>query len=274
MLDEAGIENAGREAEWLLEAAASSSRTQLVAAMEEDVSELTEHRALKLASRRAAGEPLQYLTGVAGFRRLELEVGPGVFIPRAETELVAERAMERLPEEGFVLDIGTGSGAICLAIADERPDAYVFATESSPEALAWARRNHDRTGRNEKVVIVEGDLFGGLHSDVRGALDVVVSNPPYVADTDVHLLGDDVRDHEPHEALFAGIEGLLVVESIADEARSWLRPGGWLVLEIGYDQAAKVADVLTRLGYEEVSVSQDLAGKDRIVEARWPDEQR
>ena len=268
MLEEAGVENAAREAEWLLEAAASTPRSELVASADDDLTQMTERRALKLASRRAAGEPLQYLTGIAGFRRLELEVGPGVFIPRPETELVAQQAMDRLPEQGFVLDIGTGSGAIALSIADERPDAYVFATEKSRDALGWANRNLDRID-TEHVVIVEGDLFEGLPKDVRGNLDVIVSNPPYVAESEVHLLGADVRDHEPHEALFAGLEGLLVAESIADEARSWMKPGGWLVLEIGYDQAGKVAEVLERLDYRDVRVSQDLAGKDRIVEARW-----
>ena len=270
MLDEAGVENAAREAEWLLEAAVQRARSALLGAPDDPVSELTEHRALKLASRRAAGEPLQYLTGIAGFRRLELEVGPGVFIPRPETELVAGRAMHHLPEHGSVLDIGTGSGAIALSIADERPDAYVFATEKSREALAWAERNLDLTGRSEHVVIIEGDLFEDVPDDVRGNLDVVVSNPPYVSESDVHRLGADVRDHEPREALFAGIEGLLVVEAIVHEAREWLKPDGWLVLEIGYDQAGKVADVLGRLGYADVSASQDLTGRDRIVEARWP----
>jgi release factor glutamine methyltransferase len=268
ILEEAGIDNAAREAEWLLEAATSKQSSEMIAASDQGISEMTAHRALKLASRRAAGEPLQYLTGVAGFRYLQLKVGPGVFIPRPETELVAARAMSRLPDGGSLVDIGTGSGAIALAVATERPQARVWATERSPIAMEWARRNRDEL--DAAVTLIRGDLFEGLPADLEGALDVVVSNPPYVADTDAHLLGEDVRNHEPHEALFAGLEGLLLVEVIASEARRWLRDGGWLVMEIGYDQAKKVADLLARLDYSDVDVSQDLAHKDRIVEARWP----
>jgi release factor glutamine methyltransferase len=133
--------------------------------------------------------------------------------------------------------------------------------------MEWAARNRDEL--DAPVTLVLGDLFEGLPPDLMGELDVVVSNPPYVAEADVHRLGEDVRDHEPHEALFAGLEGLLLVEVIASEARRWLRDGGWLVMEIGYDQATKVADLLPRLDYSDVEVSQDLAGRDRIVEARW-----
>ncbi len=261
------MENAAREAEWLLEAASSTARTELIAEPDQEISEFTEHRALKLASRRAAGEPLQYLTGVAGFRHLELKVGPGVFIPRPETELVAERALYRLPKGGALVDIGTGSGAIALAVATERADARVWATERSPAAMQWAERNRDEI--DAPVTMVLGDLFEGLPSDLAGTLDVVVSNPPYVADRDADLLGEDVREHEPHEALFAGMEGLLLVEAIAAEARRWLREGGWLVMEIGHDQANRVVDLLNQLGYSEVDASQDLANRDRIAEARW-----
>jgi release factor glutamine methyltransferase len=246
----------------------SVPRGDIVSSTDRDVSELVERRTLKLASRRASGEPLQYLTGIAGFRFLELEVGPGVFIPRPETELVVERAIDLLPPGGRVVDIGTGSGAIALAIATERPDANVHATERSSAALAWAERNRKRA--EASLTLVHCDLFSGLPQELQGTFDVVVSNPPYVAESDVHLLGEDVRDHEPHEALFAGLEGLLVVEAIASEARRWLRPDGRLVLEIGHDQAEKVSELLERLGYEDVALSKDLADRDRIAEARWP----
>lgn len=239
-----------------------------MAERDQGVSEMTEHRVLKLASRRAAGEPLQYLTGVAGFRHLELKVGPGVFIPRPETELVAEQAMHRLPRGGALVDVGTGSGAIALAVATERPDARVWATERSPTAMSWAQRNRDELGA--PVTLVAGNLFDELPQELEASVDVVVSNPPYVAETDAHLLGEDVRKHEPHEALFAGMEGLLIVETLVGDARRWLRMGGWLVMEIDHRQATKVADLLTRLGYSDIDVARDLANRDRIAEARWP----
>ena len=216
--------------------------------------------------RRTAGEPLQYVTGVAGFRRLELAVGPGVFIPRPETELVAERAMQRLPYGGTVVDVGTGSGAIALSIADERPDANVFATEASSEAMSWAVKNRDALGA--KVALVKCDLLSGLPHEARGAIDVVVSNPPYIARADAESLPSDVVDHEPAGALFADNGGLSLIDALARQAPASLRPGGWLVLEIGEGQAEVVSSLLRALGYEQVSISRDLNGRNRIAEGR------
>jgi release factor glutamine methyltransferase len=265
ILKAGGVVFADSETRWLLHAATGSTPTVLLAG-EYEIDEVAEQRAIELARRRAGGEPLQYVTGVAGFRHLELAVGPGVFIPRPETELVAERAMDRLPPGGTLVDVGTGSGAIALAVAHERPDARVFGTEASGAALAWAEKN--RAALALSVELIRCDLLTGLPPELRGEVDVVVSNPPYVPEGDDGLLARDVVRHEPHEALFAGSGGVETIGRIGDRARVWLRRGGWLVLEIGYDQADAVTSILRHLGYELVSVSRDLAGRDRIAEAR------
>ena len=261
----AGIESAEREARWLLEAA-TGERIAENHARAGNLSGTLVERALELTRRRASGEPLQYVTGVAGFRRLELAVGPGVLIPRPETEIVAERAMHRLPSGGTIVDVGTGSGAIALSVADERRDARVYATEISEAALGWARRNC--ANLQLSIELAHGDLFDGLPRDLAGKVDVVVSNPPYVAVGDADTLPPEVVDHEPQEALFAGPEGLRVIADIAERARAWLRSGGWLVLEMGSDQSDAVLRLLTDGGYEEVAVHPDLTGHLRVAEGR------
>jgi release factor glutamine methyltransferase len=239
-----------REAQWIIEAARDDAH------------------ALEMARRRAGGEPLQYITGEAYFRRLKLAVGPGVLIPRPETELVTERAMAHLPQGGTLVDIGTGSGAIALAIKNERPDATVYATENAPAALTWARRNIAE--QRLEVALIEGDLFDGLSDNLRGKLDVVVANLPYVATGDTESLPIDVGKHEPPEALFAGPDGLALVRRIADEARGWLNPGGWLVLEIGETQGEMVRDLLEGETYQDVTIGVDLARWPRIAEGKAP----
>lgn len=211
---------------------------------------------------------MQYVLGGAAFRRIELKVGPGVFIPRPETEVVAERAMERLPKGGTVVDLCTGSGAIALAVGDERPDALVVATELSPAAARWANSNRDSLGL--AVEIREGDLFDALPSDLAGRVDVVVSNPPYVDPGERSILPRDVVDHEPEDALFAPGGGTSVIERIVDEAPAWLRDGGWVVLEIGETQGDAVRAILDSRGFADVSIAPDLTGRDRIAEGRWP----
>lgn len=211
---------------------------------------------------------MQYVLGTAAFRRLELRVGPGVFIPRPETELVAERALELLPRDGVVVDLCCGSGAIALSIADERPDARVLATELSPAASRWAASNRDASGL--RVDLYEGDLFSPLPVDLRGGVDVVVSNPPYVDERERGVLPRDVVDHEPHEALFAPGDGTAVVERIVAEAPEWLRPGGWLVVEIGETQGDAARGLLSARGFAEIAVKPDYNGRDRIAEGRCP----
>jgi release factor glutamine methyltransferase len=222
----------------------------------------------ELVRRRLAGEPLQYVLGTAAFRRLELRVGPGVFIPRPETELVAERAMTRLPQGGTLVDLCTGSGAIALSVAHERPDTRVVASELSPAAARWATDNQRALGL--RVDLYEGDLFEPLPSELRGAVGVVVSNPPYIDEGERSSLARDVVDHEPEVALFAPDAGTSVIEKIVAGAPDWLRPGGWLVLEIGETHGEAVRELLASGGFGDVSIVPDLAGRDRIAEGRWP----
>ena len=258
MLDEAGIESAGAEAGWIVRATLGND-----AALAHDVAADSARRALELAARRASREPLQYVLGTAPFRRLELAVGPGIFIPRPETELVAERAMALLPEGGTVVDIGTGSGAIALSIADERAGVTVLATEVSEPALSWARKNISATGL--PVQLFHGELFDPLPQRFRGNVDVVVSNPPYVAGSDP--LPEEVRDHEPHTALYSGSSGLEVIERLTAGAREWLRPHGSLVVEIGESQAESASAMVLASGFEGVTVAEDLSHRPRIVSA-------
>ena len=253
------------ETTWLIEVASGMSRNEQLSSRRRVDAE-TERRALHLAARRASGEPLQYVTGTAAFRHLELSVGPGVFIPRPETELVAERAMELLPHGGALVDVGTGSGAIALAVAYERADARVLATESSREALAYAQRNADRLKLS--VELFSGDLLDALPATWKGSLDVCVSNPPYVPVGDRIGLPGDVVDHEPHVALFSEDDGLGTIRKLAAAARDWVRPGGRLVLEVGDRQGAAVRGILEERGYRDIAIGRDMTGRQRIAEAR------
>lgn len=222
---------------------------------------------MPLVARRVAGEPLQYLTGLAGFRRLELQIGPGALVPRPETESLAGRAVELVPSGGTVVDVGTGAGPIALSIADERPDVRVIATEISEEALEWARRNRDQLGLDVELILC--DLFEGLPNALRRRVDVVISNPPYISENERSSLPTEVADHEPHVALFAARDGLEVFERLAFSAKGWLAPGGVLLSEIGDRQGDTVARLLGHLGYQEVAIRDDLVGRPRIAEAIW-----
>jgi release factor glutamine methyltransferase len=214
---------------------------------------------------RCAGVPLQHLTGEQSFRRISLDVRPGVFIPRPETEILVEAALERLgqAEDPVIVDVGTGTGAIALALKDERPDARVFATDISVEATELARSNAAHLGL--EVTVLDGYLLDPLPAQLRGWLDLVVSNPPYVTPQEYEDLPAEVRA-DPASALIGGVE---VYDALAHDAARWLRDGGVLAVEIGASHAPAVADVLARR-FAGIEVRPDLAGRDRVVLARRP----
>jgi release factor glutamine methyltransferase len=226
------------------------------------------HGVLALVERRAAREPLQHLTGVAAFRSLELAVGPGVFVPRPETEMVAQLAIDALLAvpggSPRAADLGTGSAAIALALATEVPHAEVVAVENSPRAYVWARENAARVGA-PNLRLVFADLADAV-PELDGTVDVVVSNPPYIP------LGaiprdPEVRLHDPDVALYGGADGLDVVRAVSASARRLLRPGGTLVLEHGEHQAADIRSLLTADGWTAQATTRDLLGRDRATTA-------
>jgi release factor glutamine methyltransferase len=275
----AGCVSARAEADWLLEEA------------------VDEESLRAMVARRVAGEPLQYVIGWAPFGPLRLAVGPGVFVPRPETEGLADRAATRLrsrpePAEGsgepqggapvdregsggprggapvrrVAVDVCTGSGAIACFLAAEVPGARVLATELDPGALAWARRNADRYG----VELLAGDLDEPLPAALAGRVDVLCANVPYVPSGAIATLPTDVRDHEPRLALDGGPDGLDVLRRLVARAGHWLAPGGGLLCEIGEDQAETGVALLTAAGLVEVAVHPDLVGRDRILEGIHP----
>jgi release factor glutamine methyltransferase len=258
----AGCPSPRVDAEWLVAHVIGGTRTDLYAG-DRPLHDEEIVRLRSLADRRRKREPLAYVLGEWGFRRLTLAVDPRVLIPRPETEILVERCLQLLEgvDEPRVLDIGVGSGAIALSIADERPDASVVATDSSPGSLEVAEANKRRLGLDGRVELRLGDLLAGAD----GPFDLVVSNPPYVDAEELARLEPEVR-LEPREALVGSGRHV----DIAAAARAVLRPGGALVLEVGHGQAGSVVAGLGELGYVEVASTADLAGVERVVVGRRP----
>ncbi len=245
------------EARILLAHALRCTRVQLVIRSRDELTpqQVTEVSALFM--RRMQGEPIAYLTGEREFYGLRFEVNPDVLIPRPETEMLVELASERLPKGGTLIDLGTGSGAIAVAIAHLRRDAMVSAADISETALAVARRNAAAHG--VKIRFMQSDWFAGID----GHYDLVVSNPPYIAASDPHLSQGDLR-HEPRSALTDGENGMMHLSTIIEQATAHLKPGGWLLLEHGYDQSAATRLLLERGGWQQVQSWRDLAGIERV----------
>jgi release factor glutamine methyltransferase len=262
-LREAGVPSPRVDSEHLVAHVLGLTRSGLYSS-DRLLSEDDRARLGELVSRRRAREPLAYILGEWGFRRLMLNVDARALVPRPETEVVVERCLVHLEgiAEPRILDVGTGSGAIALALADEVAAARVVAVDLSEDALTLARENRARADVDGRVELSRGDLLTG----VIGPFDLVVSNPPYVPTAEYDSLQPEIRLYEPYGA----VVGDGVWEQIAREARRALAPGGWLVLECGDGQAAKVSAGLTALGYEDVLATPDLAGRDRVVEARRP----
>ncbi|SKB94570.1 peptide chain release factor N(5)-glutamine methyltransferase [Luteibacter sp. 22Crub2.1] len=216
-----------------------------------------------LVRRRAEGEPVAYITGTRDFWSMTLEVGPATLIPRPETELLVELVLERLPAGGRVLDLGTGSGAIALAVAKERPDASVTAVDFSEPALVVARRNAERHGL-QRVRFAASNWYSAV---VDERFDVIVSNPPYIESSDAHLGQGDLR-FEPSSALASGEDGLDDIRRIASGASAHLVDGGWLLMEHGWNQGDAARAVLEREGLADVFTAQDLEARDRVSGAK------
>lgn len=266
------------------------NRAWLIAHADETLPVVLDTHFTDLAARRRKGEPVAYLIGRREFRGLELEIDPSVLIPRPETETLVEVALGKLPADRVsrVLDPGTGSGAVALAIAHERPLARVLATDRSKIALDVARRNAQRLGL-ANVAFARGDWYAALRTTKVGArgspartrlpalaqavanaaptFDVIVSNPPYVAEADPHLGKGDLR-FEPRRALAAGPDGLDALRTIIGEALPFLVPGGWLAVEHGYDQADAVRALFDAAGFDEFTAVRDLAGIVRVAAGR------
>jgi release factor glutamine methyltransferase len=275
-------------AELLLMHALGRDRTWLYTNPEHPLDAPTAEKYFALIARRVSGEPTQYLTGKQEFWALEFEVTPAVLIPRPETEHVIEVALERLGQRGIkinmktgapsptlqIADVGTGSGCIAVALAHELPHAKIIATDISSAALEVAKRNAKRHHVADRIEFVEADLFEKVSHESRVTshesplFDLIASNPPYISQADATSLPTEVRDHEPHSALFGGPSGVEIYSRLIHEAGAGLQPGGILVLELGYDSADAVRKMFhMEHRWANVSVTNDLAGIPRVIAA-------
>jgi len=266
-------------AQWLCEHASGCDAGEFTDILDELVSERSAQHLQSMLARYAAGEPVQYVMGRWAFRRLDLLVDSRVLIPRPETELLVEHvtryALQKIRDVGrgvTIADLGTGSGAVGLSVLHELPfeSAEVWMTDMSEDALHVARANAAGIGRNAVGArFGHGSWYAALSEDLRGSLDVIVSNPPYIANDDP-LVGDSVLKWEPHNALFAGTDGLNDLRVVIAGAADWLLPGGLLAVEMGFTQASAVCELCESAGFTQVSVHKDLAGHDRFVTGLAP----
>ena len=270
MLTQAGVPTPDVDAELLIGHVLGLSRGQVQAKAVTDAALSADDfvSVLEVVERRAAREPLQHITGRAAFRMLDLAVGPGVFVPRPETEVVAQVAIDALMAVSsaapVAVDLGTGSGAIALSLATEVPHAVVVAVENSPRAFIWAKQNAREVAATN-LRLVFADLAVAV-PELDGTVDVVVSNPPYIPVGAVPR-DPEVRLHDPSDALFGGVDGLDVVRAVSVRARALLRPGRTLVLEHGEVQGAAIRELLLADGWRAPVTTQDLLGRDRATSA-------
>lgn len=264
LLEQAGVDTPRLDAEILLADILGVGRAYLHAHPEREVGEQVLQEWMRRVERRLKREPLAYILGRAEFYALEFTITPDVLVPRPETEMLVEAVLEKQP--ATAADIGTGSGCIAVAVAVNLPQVRVWATDISEGALRIARENARRHGVANRVQFLQGDLLQPL-AGLR--LDVVASNPPYVAQSERLSLQPEVREWEPAHALFTGVDPLQFHRRLAAEAHFHLHEGGWLILEVGMGQSEAVAVLLELAGYRQVRIRQDLAGIGRVVEGRY-----
>ena len=272
-LADAGVESAEHDARALAAHALGLTRPSDLL-MHDELDEAADSAFTTLVARRAMRVPLQHLVGTVGFRHLELEVGPGVFVPRPETESVVQWAIDAIAAEGWsaplVVDLCTGSGTIAFSLAQEVPGVTVHAVELDPDSLAWTRRNAARrvAAGDPEVHLHLGSAEDAL-PELDGRLDLVASNPPYVATHETHIPDPEVLDHDPGVALWAGVDGLDIIRLVEQAARRLLRPGGLLVVEHSDRQGGSAPALLQQAGgWTEIADHRDLTGRDRFVTAR------
>lgn len=276
---------AATEAGWIAQEVSGRRRAEFVLGSRETAPEVAADRVRQMVRRRVAGEPLQYVLGSWAFLDLDVMVDKRVLIPRPETEVTAQIAIDEAVRLGarrgrvdpfaptddsiVIVDLGTGSGVLALALASTLADVQVWATDISADALAVARANLAGAGKvATRIRLMEGDWFGALPGELRGRLRLVVANPPYVAEPEAPGLPADVAEHEPRVALVSGPTGLEAIRHIVEEAPSWLAPDGALVCEITSRRTDEVLECARGAGFPDVRVLPDLTGRDRVLVAR------
>lgn len=268
-LAQAGVDQADQESRWIVSHVLGLESHQLVSRAEQLVSDETWARVVSLASRRSAREPLQYILGTQEFCGLEFHVTPAVLIPRPETELLVQEALRVVDfaKETVLVDVGTGSGCVAVTLATILGKARILAVDRSPEALAVARANAERHGVANRIEWVEGDLLSPLRErELTGKVDVIVSNPPYIAETEWANLQPEVREFEPRSSLVSGPLGTEFHERLLRDSLDYLAPGGTLVMEIGSGQFQAVRRMVEQIkDYGPAQIVKDGAGLDRTV---------
>lgn len=261
-----GNKSARLDAELLLGEALGLDRIKLIIEAERVLEDAELGRYRELIKRRRNGEPIAYILGRREFFALPFRVDRRVLIPRPDTEILVETALEQTRERhlyGRALDLCTGSGCVAIAFAKARPTWRVTAVDVSPDAAALARENSRRAGTVHNLAILEGDLFAPLASDAE--LELITANPPYIPSAEIETLDVDVRDYEPRLALDGGKDGLDIIRRLLAEAPRHLAPNGVLTMEVGFDQAPVVSDLFVEAGFRDVTRAKDLAGVERVV---------